>query len=261
MALLSSADGTVIGYDKTGSGPGLVLVDGALAYRGYRGGRPLAAALSPDFTVVTYDRRGRGESTDVPPYSVEREVDDLAALIDQVGSPVALYGFSSGAALALRAAATLGGKVARLVLHEPPFGDSDEAARLEFAGYAQQTAALIKEKRNGDAVALFLSDMLPPEVLSDVKRSPDWALMEAVAPTLTHDNAVMGDGAVPVALAKTVAAPTWILAGADSASFKQAAAAALAGALPRSRRKTLTGQDTVVPPGVLAPLLKQLLSD
>ena len=261
MPRLRSADGTVIGYDRTGSGPVVVLVDGALAYREYRGGRPLAAALASDYTVVAYDRRGRGESTDVSPYSVDRELDDLAALVDDVGSPACVYGFSSGAVLALRAAARLGGKVARLVLHEPPFGGSDESARLEFARYAQQMAALIAGKRSGDAVAFFLSDMLPPDALAAMKQSPAWALMEAVAPTLVYDNAVMGDGAVLTALAETVAAPTWILDGADSATFKYVAADALAKAMPRAKRKTLQGYGALVPPEVLAPVLKGLLTE
>ena len=259
MPRLRSADGTVIGYDRTGSGPVVILVDGALAYREYRGGRQLAAALSSDFTVVAYDRRGRGESTDVSPYSADREVDDLAALVDEVGSPAALYGFSSGAVLALRAAARFGGKVARLVLHEPPFGGSDDAAKLEFDRYAQQMAALVSARRSGDAVAFFLSDMLPPDVLQDMTQSPDWAMMEAVGPTLVYDNAVMGDGAVPASLAETVAAATWILDGTESAPFKCEAADALAQAMPRATRRTLQGYGTLVPPEALAPVLKELL--
>jgi pimeloyl-ACP methyl ester carboxylesterase len=261
MAKVNSADGTVIGYDRTGSGPVVILVDGAFSHRGYRGGRPLAAALASDFTVVAYDRRGRGESTDVSPYSVEREVDDLAAIVDEVGSPACVYGFSSGAVLALRAAARLGGQVARLVLHEPPFGGSDAAAKLEFATYAQQIAALISERRSGEAVSLFLSGMLPPDVLAEMKRSPDWALMEAVAHTLVYDNAVMGDGAIPTALAGTVAAPTWIIDCADSPDFKCEAADALATAMPRAKRTTLQGYGTQVPPEVLAPVLREWLTE
>jgi len=261
MPRIRSTDGTVIGYDRTGSGPVVVLVDGALAHRGYRGGGQLAAALSSDFTVVAYDRRGRGESTDVSPYSVDRELDDFAALVDEVGSPASVYGFSSGAVLALRAAARLGEKVARLVLHEPPFGGSDDAAKQEFAGYAQQMAGLIAGKRPGEALAFFLSGMVPPEALADMKQSPAWALMEAVAPTLAYDNAVMGNGAVPAALAQTVAAPTWILDGADSEPFKCEAADALAKAMPRAQRRTLQGYGTLVPPEVLAPVLRELLSE
>ena len=173
--------------------------------------------------------------------------------------PAAIYGFSSGAVLALRAAARLGGRVARLVLHEPPFGGNDDAARQEFASYAQQMAALIAENRRGDAVAFFLSDMLPPDALADLKHSPAWAQMEAVAPTLVYDNAVMGDGAVPTALAKTVAAPTWIVDGAESDAFKGEAADLLTKVMPHAKRKTLPGHGTLVPPEVLAPVLKELL--
>jgi len=230
-----------------------------MAYRGYRGGQPLAAALSSDFTVVTYDRRGRGESTDVGPYSVDREVDDLAALVEMTGNAACLYGFSSGAVLALRAAARLGSQIARLVVHEPPFGGSDAGAKLEFAGYARQMSDLIASGRRGDAVAFFLADMIPPDALADLKHGPDWAVMEAVAHTLVYDNAVMGDGAVPRELAATVAVPTWVLAGAESEPFKVEAADALAAVMPWATRHTLPGYGTLVPPEVLAPVLKDLL--
>lgn len=256
MPHVRSRDGTVIGYETSGSGPVVVLVDGAMAHRGHLGGRPLAEALSTEFTVVAYDRRGRGESADTQPYAVEREIEDIEALIDVVGGPACLYGLSSGSVLALRAAAALGGKVVKLAVMEPPFGGDDEQSRREFAEYAAHLARLVDEGRNGDAVAYFLQDMLPPDVLDSIRQSPDWPAMEAVAPTLVYDNAVMGDGAVPMDVASAVAVPTLVLAGGDSPPFKHEAARALTNAVPHGRHLTLDGHTTLAPPEVIAPVLR-----
>jgi pimeloyl-ACP methyl ester carboxylesterase len=262
MSHVASKDGTRIAFDKTGRGSGVILVDGALAYRGYRGGRALAAELSRDFTVISYDRRGRGESTDTQPYAWTREVEDIAALIDEVGAPVCLYGFSSGAVLALKAAATLGReKVAKLALLEPPFNGDDDRAREESLAFSAQMARLLAEGKNSDAVAFFLQDMMPPDVLESMKRSPEWTTMEAVAPTLAYENAVMGDGSVPTDVAATVTVPALVLDGGDSEDFKHTAADALAKALPQARRKTLAGQSTQVPAEVLAPALVRFFAD
>jgi pimeloyl-ACP methyl ester carboxylesterase len=261
MTQVNAKDGTRIAYDRTGEGPPVILVDGALGYRAHRGGRPLAAALSRSFTMVAYDRRGRGDSGDTQPYAVEREIEDIDALIAQVGAPVGLYGFSSGAALALQAAAHLGrDRISRLAMLEPPFGGDDQTARDEFLAYRARMSELLDAGRSGDAVAFFLRDMLPPEVLEELRRSPDWAPMEAVARTLGYDNEVMGDGAVPAAIAAAVIVPAVVLDGADSPAFKHAAADALARALPHGRRQTLAGQDTQVPAEVLAPVLAAFFS-
>jgi pimeloyl-ACP methyl ester carboxylesterase len=261
MPRVTSKDSTVIAYDKTGRGPAIVLVDGAMAYRAYRGGRPLAAELSKHFTVVTYDRRGRGESGDTPPYAVEREIEDIDALVRELGGKVNLYGFSSGAVLAVRAAAALGDKVMKLAVLEPPFNGDDEPSKQESVKFAQRMAKLLEEGKNSEAVEFFLSDMVPPEVLESMKGTPDWRAMESVAPTLAYENAVMGDGSVPKELAKSIAVPALVLDGGDSPAFKHGAADALAEALPNAKRKTLQGQTTLVPPEVLAPVLKAFFCD
>lgn len=260
MSKVTSKDGTKIAYEKTGTGPAVLLVDGALAYRGHRGGRPLAAALAADFTVVTYDRRGRGESTDTQPYAVERELEDVEALVRELPGPVHLYGFSSGAVLALRAAAELGDRVATLALLEPPFNQANDAARREFADYAQRMAALLREGRRGDALAWFLGDMVPPDVLEAMKRAPEWRSMEAVAPTLAYESEVLGDGSVPIEVAKRVRVPVLVLEGGDSPEFKHRAAQDLVEALPHARRTTLAGQSIDVPVEVLAPVLKSFFA-
>src|SRR5262249_8044589 len=144
----------------SGEGPPIILVDGALGYREHHGGRPLAAELARMVTAVTYDRRGRGESGDTLPYAIEREIDDIAALVDTVGAPAHLYGFSSGAVLALRAAAALGDRVASLALLEPPFGGDSETEHREHVDYCDRMRALLAEGRRNDAVTFFLQDML-----------------------------------------------------------------------------------------------------
>jgi pimeloyl-ACP methyl ester carboxylesterase len=259
MALIRSRDGTQIAYETTGHGPTVILVDGALAYRGYRGGRPLAAELANDFTAVTYDRRGRGESSDTQPYAVLREIEDIDTLIREAGVPAYLYGFSSGSVLAVRAAAQLGNRVAKVAVLEPPLNSDSSEDKQAFLAYAEQMAQLLKQGKNGDAVAFFLQDMLPPEVLESMKTSPDWMLMERAAPTLAYENLVMGDGAVP-SEAAAVKVPALVLDGGESPEFKRAAADALAAAMPCGKRKTLRGQTTLVPPEVLAPVLKEFFS-
>jgi pimeloyl-ACP methyl ester carboxylesterase len=254
---VTSKDGTQIAFDRVGAGPAVILVDGALAYREHFGGRPLAAELSIDFTVITYDRRGRGGSSDTPPYAVEREIEDIEALIDEAGSPVKLYGFSSGAVLALKTAARLGDKVARLALHEPPLDSGGDDARQDFAAFTRHMADLLAANRRSEAVAFFFADMLPTEMIEDMKQSPEWPLMESVAQTLAYDNAVVGDGSIPVEAAKAVTMPALILVGSESPAFKHEAAEALVKAMPHAAWKTLEGQSTVVPPEVLAPVLKE----
>lgn len=255
MAQVVSKDGTKIAYEKSGKGPAVILIDGAMGHRGHFGGLPLAAALSGNFTVITYDRRGRGESEDTLPYAVDREIEDIEALIDTVGAHVNLYGFSSGAVLALRAAAKLKNKVRALAVLEPPFGDEDDAGRKEFQKNFRTLSTLLREGKKSEAVSFFLQDMLPPSVLEGMKNSPGWNPMVKVAHTLAYDYQVMGDGAMPAKIANSVTIPTLVLDGEESPGFKHAAANAMAGAMGNSERKTIKGHHTSVPPDVLAPLL------
>lgn len=260
MPQVNSKDGTIIGYDKTGFGPTLVLVNGALGYRDNWGDQPLAAALADRFTVVTYDRRGRGESGDTRSYAVAREIEDVEALIDAAGAPVHLYGFSSGAVLALRAAAKLGPKVSKLVLHGAPLGTGGEQAAQTFDQYKKQMAGLLGADRRGDAVALFFADMLPPEVLERLRGSPEWPKLETVAHTLSYDNEVMGGGLLPAADAKTATVPTLILDSSGSPPFIKETAAALAELMPNAERQTVAGEHRPEPhvlAASLAPFLER----
>jgi pimeloyl-ACP methyl ester carboxylesterase len=259
MPYVTSRDGTKIAYEEAGKGIPVILVDGALGHRGFMGMTPLADELAAGLHVWSYDRRGRGESGDTPPYAVEREIEDIEALGAEAHGPICLYGFSSGAVLALRAAAAMGERVSKLALLEPPLNEDDEASKREFAAFREHLSGLLAAGRRGDAVAYFLAGMVPPDVLEGMRGTPEWTQMEDVAHTLAYDNFVMGDGAVPLAAARAAKRPTLVLDGSDSPDFKHVAADALAAAMPHAVRMTIGGQSTLVPPDVLAPILKGFL--
>jgi pimeloyl-ACP methyl ester carboxylesterase len=254
MPVVTSADGTAIAYESTGSGPALVLVDGAMCYRAAGPMRPLAALLRGDFTVYTYDRRGRGESSDTTPYAVAREVEDLQALIARAGGEAYLYALSSGAALALTAAAA-GPQITRLALYEPPFmAEAEDGARIKE--YTERLNGLLDAGRKGDAVALFMTNVgIPAESVAGIRTQPGWAMLEAIAPTLAYDDEVLGDGRVPRDLARAIAVPALVLAGGASPQSLQQAAKATADALATAEHRTLDGQTHDVAPDVLAPVL------
>jgi pimeloyl-ACP methyl ester carboxylesterase len=254
MPAVTSPDGTTIAYERSGSGPVLVLVDGAMCYRGAGPARPLAARLQDGFTVYTYDRRGRGESSDTMPYAVAREVEDLQAVIAQAGGEAYVYGISSGAALVLATAAA-GPGIARLALFEPPFmGEVEDGARIkEYTGRLHE---LLDAGRKGDAVALFMTNVgIPAQAVDGMRSQPGWALLEAIAPTLAYDDEVLTGGVVPRDLTSTIAVPALVLAGGASPEGLQQAAKATADALPAAEYRTLDGQTHDVAPDALAPVL------
>ena len=258
MPLVTSADGTAIAYERTGTGPVLILVDGAMCYRAAGPMRPLAALLQDDFTVYTYDRRGRGESSDTTPYAVAREVEDLQALVAQAGGEACVYAISSGAALALATAAA-GPGITKLALYEPPFmAEVEESARIKE--YTDRLNELLDAGRKGDAVALFMTRVgMPAEAVAGMRAQPGWTTLEAIAPTLAYDDKVLGDGSVPRDLALTIAVPALVIAGGASPQSLQQAAKATADALPTAKHRTLDGQTHDVAPEALAPVLVEFL--
>jgi len=254
---VTSADGTRIAYDKSGSGPPLILVGGALS--GRSGGAELAQLLAPHFTVYTYDRRGRGDSSDVKPYSVKREIEDLEALIDKAGGTAYVYGKSSGAALALHAASTLGGKVSKLALYEPPYNEAEGAAK-EWKAFRAKLDGLLAADRRADAITEFMKFVGAPEqAIAKLKSSPAWPGMLAMAPTLAYDNAVLGDDrSVPVGVAAKVKAATLVMDGGASAGpmpFMRPTADKIAKNIPGAQRLVVEGQAHDVSAKVLAPVL------
>lgn len=253
-----SKDGTRIAWEKIGQGPVVIMVNGAFGYREFKGGWDLASLLSQDFTVCLYDRRGRGQSTDTQPYAVEREIEDIEAIIDQVGGSAYVYGISSGAALALLAAASLGSiKIPKVALYEPPYV-CDDKAQYEFAEEKQCITELLRQGKRGDATAFYIGSMgIPPERMQDIRKSADWKMMEGVEQTLAYDYAVVGDGTVPLALARKTMMPALVMDGEKSMPFMHEAAETLGKAMPQALRKTLKDQTHAVSTSVLAPVLKE----
>lgn len=257
MQFVTSQDGTRIAYDKVGKGPALIIVNGALAARS--GGSELAQLLATHFTVYSYDRRGRGDSTDTKPYSVKREVEDLTALIDAAGGSAYVYGKSSGASLALEAASSLGGKIKKLALYEAPYNDAEGAAK-EWKAFRSKLDELLSANRHADAVTAFLKFAgVPDDALVKLKTSAAWPGMVAMAPTLAYDNAVVGDDrSVPAGRAANVKATTLVMDGGASVAtmpFMRPTADKLAKVIPNAQRLTVDGQGHDVSAKVLVPIL------
>ena len=262
MNTLSSHDRTTIAYDKQGEGPALILVDGALTVHSSGSGSELARLLGPHFTVYGFDRRGRGESGDTLPYAVDREIDDIEAVIDRGGGPAFLYGHSSGGPLAMRAAIRLGGKVSKIAMYEPPY-NNDPGAQQSWSRYLGQLRQALAEGRRGDAVALFMRLAgMPADQVARLRRAPSWPDVEAVAPTLAYDHAaILGEPwSVPTDLAARVAMPALVMAGDAGLPFMPDAARVLSQAIPQGQLRTLAGQTHEVNPGVLAPVLVEFFA-
>ena len=261
MRTVTSKDGTTIAFDQSGQGPALILVGGMFEQRAMDSETAQLAALpllAQHFTVFHYDRRGRGDSTDTQPYAVEREIEDIEALIDEAGGQAFVFGISSGAALAFEAALALGSKIKKLAMYEAPYND-DEAARQAWKEYTKQLGELLAADRRGDAVALFMMLVGASADQTDAMRqAPVWPMFEAVAPTLAYDHiALLGEAAaVPIERAARVAVPALIMdGGASSYPFMHITATALANAIPNAQHRTLEGQTHDVAPEAIAPVL------
>ncbi|MGZ5345339.1 MAG: alpha/beta fold hydrolase [Actinomycetota bacterium] len=258
MDTVRSADGTTIAFERTGDGPPLIVVGGALSDRS--AAADLAAVLAARFSVVAYDRRGRGDSGDTPPYAVEREVEDLAALLDAVGGSGFVLGHSSGAALAIEAVIR-GLPITKLAVYEPPFIVDDTRPPLP-TGYDEHLDELLAEGRRGDAVAYFMTTGvgLPSAVVDQMRGAPMWPAMEALAHTIAYDGRVMGDHMsgrpLPAGWASDVTIPTLVIDGGNSPDWARNAVSAVAAAIPGAERRTLDGQEHGAAPEVLAPVLE-----
>ncbi len=242
---ITSKDGTTIVYDTLGKGPALVIVAAALADRS--GTAKLARLLADSFTVINYDRRGRGESTDTTPYAPEREIEDIEALIDVNGGSAYIFGSSSGAVLALDATTKLGSKVKGLFLYEPPL-IVDGSHPAMPAGLVEEAAALVKAGRHNAATKLFFTKgMGMPRFAVTMMRwlMPGWSKMAAAAPTIPYDLTIVRDvqtgGPLPPARWATLKTPAQVMVGSRSEAFFHAGAKALAALQPAVTYKTLEG--------------------
>src|SRR5258708_10988354 len=244
MNTLSSHDGTTIAYDQQGEGRALIVGDGGVTVHSSGSGSELAKLLAPQLTVCGFDRRGRGESGDTLPYAVDREIDDIEALIDRAGGPAFLYGHSSGGPLAMRAAIRLGSKVSKIAMYEPPY-NNDPGTQESWSQYLRRLGEALAEGRRGDAVALFMQFVgTPAEQIDAMRRAPFWPGMEAVAPTLAYDHpAILGEPwSVPAELAARVSVPALVMAGDASLPFMPDAARVLSQAIPQGQVRMLAGQ-------------------
>ena len=242
---VNSADGTVIAYERTGSGPAIVIVSNVAEDR--TGVAGIAAALAADFSVITYDRRGRGASGDPQPYDPAREIDDLAALLDTMGGPVYLASGSGGCGLALDAASALGNRVSGIYLYEPPFivDDSRDPAPADYLAHQE---SLVAAGRRDEAVEYFMTEMIrvPAEYLPMMKEDPSWQEMVRYAHTYAYDGRILAglqDGTPLPTDRWHIDAPIAVAVGGNGEEFIRRGAAALAALLPNVTVLTLEGQD------------------
>ena len=255
---VTSKDGTVIAYERSGAGPAVILVDGALCSRAFGPTAKLAPLLAEHFTVFAYDRRGRGGSGDVQPYSKAREIEDIAALNRVAGGSASLLGLSSGAALALEAAAA-GLGIRKVVAYEPPYVGQDSKAGASYEGTLKK---LIGEGRRGEAVKYFMRDMVQVPGIFVVLMQlmfGVWGKLKAVAHTLPYDAAVMGDFTVPFSRLRTIKTPALVMNGSKTDARLKKAAQAVAAALPNAKHVVLAGQTHNVNPRILTPAVVEFL--
>jgi pimeloyl-ACP methyl ester carboxylesterase len=261
METVNSSDGTAIAFDQSGDGPPVVLVCGASTDRSANA--PLAALLAPHFTVFNYDRRGRGDSGDTAPYAVEHEIKDLEALINEAGGSAFVFGSSSGANLALEAAAQ-GLAIMKLALWEPNFIVNDGRPPLPKV-YVEQLTQLVSSGRRGEAVEFFMTKAVgvPVEFVTPMRDMPMWSAMEQVAHTLAYDGTIVRDDMAgnPVSAERWVSltVPSLVIDGGTTLWLSDGARA-LADALPDARRRTLEGQPHNVAPEAIAPALEEFFA-
>jgi pimeloyl-ACP methyl ester carboxylesterase len=256
-ASVRSRDGTVIAYEKSGSGPPLILVDAAGHYRQFSSFDRLIGLLTADFTVYHYDRRGRGASGDTPAYAPEREVEDLAALIDEAGGSAFVYAFSSGGLLAVQAAAH-GLPISKLALLEPPIAleEDSEQQRAFTAGLSK----LLTAGRREEAVEYYLSGIgVPAEIVEDMRGGDAWRAMEAVAPTLRYD--CMISEATTYQLLASVTTTTLVIDSEGSSDDLTGMAATVARGMPNASHRSLPGEWHGVRDDLLARTLIEFFTD
>lgn len=266
MNRVTSNDGTAIAYDRQGSGPAIILVGGAFVDRSENAA--LAIELAKQFTAYNYDRRGRGDSGDTLPYAVEREIEDIEALVAEAGGSAHLYGISSGGALALEAAAA-GVGIDKLAVYEVPYNMADDGPQRQRE-YVEQLGAFLAQERRGEAAELFMRTAgASEEMIAEAKDSPVWPGLEAIAHTLAYDAACLGNGQPPTARLARITRPTLVATGGRSpdsfvgegGDFFGKAADAIVASIPQAERQTIEGQTHMVDPKVLAPVLVLFLRE
>ncbi len=265
MDFVTSKDGTKIAYERQGSGPTLILVGGSLDDGSEN--RQHMSELAKYFTVYDYARRGRGESGDTQPYALEREIEDIEALIAEAGSPAYLFGASSGGALMLEAAMA-GVNADKLAVYEVPYMVEDYMI-TGWQDYRKQLDTALANDDRDQALALFMRLAgSSEEDVEGAKQSEYWPGMLKVAPTLAYDAACLGDGRVPAERLATITQPTLVLTGTVMAeemgelqpSFFADAAKLIAESIPHAEYKALEGQSHIVDSATLAVALNEFFN-
>ncbi len=254
MSQVISKDGTAIAYDQLGQGPAVIVVGGVLGDRSQQA--PLAVLLSEHFTVYNYDRRAHGESGNTEPYAVEREIEDLNALIARAGGEAFVYGTSGCAVLALEAAACgLAPSMKKLALWEPPY-IVDNSRPPVPQDYQEQLTQMLREGRRGDMIELFMVEAvgMPREFVAPMRQAPFWAAQEALAHTLINDATLMGDYSLPAERIAKVTVKTLVIDGGQTPWLSKTAQM-VADVLPHAQRHTIAGQPHNVDPAAIAPVL------
>jgi pimeloyl-ACP methyl ester carboxylesterase len=266
MSTVKSADGTTIAFDAVGEGQPLIMIDGATAHRATNpSNAEVAKLLSDEFRVYVYDRRGRGESSDTKPYAIQREIEDLAALIEDAGQPAIVFGWSSGSLLALDAAAA-GLPITALALFEPPVVVDDGRPPLP-TDYVERLESSVAAGRPGDAVELFMTAgaNMPAEFVDMVRGTPIWAGVEEIAGTIAYDGRIMGTtmsgNPLPADRWAAVKAPVLVMHGDATPPYLKTGAEAVAEHLPTAKLLPVTGENHNVEPPVLAPVLRQFAQE
>src|ERR1700716_135795 len=251
---VKSKDGTAIAYDKSGHAPAAVIVGGVVGDRSQQA--PVAELLAKDFTVFNFDRRAHGESGNTEPYAVEREIEDIDAVIGEAGGSAFVYGTSGPGVLALHAAAGRpGAKMKKLAVWEPPFIVDDSRPKVR-SDYKAQLSSLLAKGRRGDMIELFFTEAvgMPAPFVAQMRQAPWWSAQEAVAHTTLYDATLMGDYSLPRAVLARITVPTLVIDGAQS-PWVTKGAEATAAAIPNAQRRTLAGQQHNVDPAAMAPAL------
>ena len=264
MATVTSKDGTKIAFDKVGSGPAVILINGAMSYRAMDPTlAQLAELLGSHFTVYNYDRRGRGESGDTQPFTKEREIEDIQALVADAGGQAMLFGISSGGAVALEAAAALPG-VTKVAVYEVPFIVDD--SREPLRDYEEHTTTLVADGKLDELVEYFITTVvgMPAEFIGGMKQDQAlWGGMKSIAPTIPYDAAFVGEfmegKPLPANHWAKVTMPALVVDGGASPDWLHHGADALAKVLPHASRRTLEGQTHMVDPNALAPVMIEFL--
>ncbi len=254
MKTTRSKDGTTIAYDVYGRGPALIYITGASCFRSFKPIVRDVKAFAKEFTVYNYDRRGRGDSGNTLPWTVEREVEDVEAMIDAAGGRAYVYGHSSGAVLALEAALRLGNKVQKMVMYDASYVH-DETEKARYTLLCRTIHGLLDSGENAAAMRTFLQGIGMPKVLvALLPVFPGWRTMKTLAPTLAYDIALTGD-VPPIKRAASVTVPAQIIVGQKSPVGLHDVANQLTEAIPNATFVELAGQDHLVSAKALLPRL------